>query len=337
MPTEHEKWLSLTIEDPLEPDLPICDAHHHLWDHPGERYLLDEFSQDIGNGHNITQTVFIDAQAMYYKEGPEEMKPVGETEFVQSLTTREMKRPRGTTKVAAGIISNAALTLGALVAPVLEAHIKAGKGRFRGIRNMAVWDENPEFTRVFKAPKGLLLKPEFREGFACLGKYNLSFDVMLFHPQLTDLVDLARTYPDTTIILNHIGAPLLAGPYAGKREEMLEEWKRYMSILATCPNVFVKLGGVGIALDGVSRQQQAKPLSSSELAQALSPFFLWCIQHFGVNRCMFESNFPVDRLTCSYTVLWNAFKRITTGFSPAEKSALFYDTAVKAYRLEQNS
>jgi len=293
--------------------------------------MLDELVKDI-DGNNVVKTVFVDAHTGYRKNGPEEMQPVGETELVQNVIMESIQR--GMPGIAAGIVSWADLSLGDRVAPVLEAHITAGKGRFRGIRSMATWDKNPEFTRVFKAPERLLFEPKYREGFAYLRKYNLSIDVMLFHPQLMDLVDLARTFSDTTIILNHTGAPLLDGPYAARREEMVEEWKRNMATLAACPNVFVKLGGVTSILRDFTWQQQEKPQSSAELAQVLSPFFLWCVQHFGVNRCMFESNFPVDRLAYSYNVLWNVFKRITAGFSSEEKSALFHDTAEKAYRLE---
>lgn len=321
----------------MDPELPICDPHHHLWDFLKNhipayatyvpRYLLEELLQDIGGGHHIIQTVFVECGSMYRKGGPQEMQPVGETEFVQGIAAQSASGQYGMTIVAAGIVGFADLTLGAAVAPVLEAHIAASRNRFRGIR----------FREIrHTSPKGFLLDPKFREGFACLQKYGLSFDAGLNHTQLMELVDLSRAFPDTPIIVNHTGVPLGTGPCARKREEVLQEWKRGITALANCPNVVMKLGGLGMGIFGFGWHQRATPPSSAELAEAMAPYYLWCIDQFGADRCMFESNFPVDKMSYSYTVLWNAFKRISEGFSPEDRSALFHDTAVKTYRLATN-
>ncbi len=341
MTTEREAWLALTIEDAIEPDLPICDPHHHLWlnrpdarDQYGGCYLLEELLKDIEGGHHIVQTVFIECKSMYRKAGPQEMQPVGETEFVQDITALSASGQYGTTAVAAGIVGFADLTLGAAVAPVLEAHVEAGRDRFRGIRHSAVWDASPEMAslRGF-SPRGLLLDPKFREGFACLQKYNISYEAWLYHPQLMELVELARAFPDTSIILNHIGGLLGIGPYTRKHDEMPQEWKHGIATLSTCPNVVVKLGGLGMSRCGFGWYERAIPPTSAELAEAMTPYYLWCIEQFGVDRCMFESNFPVDKISYSYTVIWNAFKRICRDFSPEDRAALFHDTAVRVYRL----
>jgi predicted TIM-barrel fold metal-dependent hydrolase len=334
MVSEHEAWLEMTLEEPIDPELPICDPHHHLWDRPDDRYLLEELLQDTGGGHRIVQTVFVECQSMYKKSGPEEMQPVGETEFVQAVAIENKSKHRGLTDVAAGIVSFADLTLGAAVIPVLEAHIAASQNRFRGIRHISAWDANPDIISTRRPPQGLLLDPKFREGFACLNKYGLSFDAWLYHTQLMELVGLARAFPETTIILNHVGGPLGTGSYARISAEVIQHWKYGIAALANCPNVFIKLGGLGMTRNGFGWHEWTRPPNSTELAETMGPYYHYCIERCGVDRCMFESNFPVDKLSYSYTVLWNAFKRISEGFTPQERSALFHDTAVKAYRLK---
>jgi len=340
MVNEPEAWLKMTIEEPIDPELPICDPHHHLWDRParedrpGNRYLLDELLQDSGGGHNILQTVFIECRSMYREDGPEEMRPIGETEFVQGIAAQSASGQYGTTRVAAGIVSHANLTLGKAVAPVLEAHIAASSNRFRGIRHSSVWDASTDIRPYMNPPKGLLLDSRFREGFGYLQKYGLSFDAWLYHPQITELADLARAFPDTTIILDHVGGLIGIGPYAGKREEVFQQWKSGITEVSTCPNVVVKLGGLGMPVCGFGWNGQTAPPTSTGLAEAMAPYYHWCIERFGVDRCMFESNFPVDKVSYSYTVMWNAFKRISEDFSASEKAALFHDTAVRVYRLK---
>jgi L-fuconolactonase len=333
MATEREAWLALTAEDPIDPDLPICDPHHHLWDRPNDRYLLDELLKDTGGGHRIVQTVFVECRSMYKKSGPEELRPVGETEFVQGIAD-QVARGHGETAVASGIVGFADLTLGGKVAQVLEAHIAASKNRFRGIRHITTWDANPaDIMATQNAPKGLLLDPKFREGFACLQKYGLSFDAWLYFPQLIELADLARAFPDIAIVANHIGGLVRIGPYAGKNDEVFRDWRRGIATLAACPNVSVKLGGLGTPRCGFGWYERATPPGSAEVAEAVAPYFNWCIERFGTERCMFESNFPVDKISFSYTVLWNAFKRLSKGFLVQERNDLFHDTAVKVYRL----
>ena len=346
--TKHEEWLNLTREAPLQPALPICDPHHHLWDYPevipesqvpryvGEdrHYLLQQLQEDVAGGHNVIQTVFIECSSMYKKDGPPEMRCVGETEFVQVIAAQSASGQYGDTAVAAGIVGFADLTLGNAVAPVLEAHMRASPNRFRGIRYMSTWDPSSKIDSHVKSAR-VLSDPKFREGFACLHRYNLSFDSWLFHTQLLELVDLAKAFPDTPIILNHIGGPLNTGPYARKQAEVLQKWREGIAALSKCPNVVIKLGGLGMPFSGFGWNERLKPPGSSELAEAMAPYFNWCIEKFGADRCMFESNFPVDKISYSYTVLWNAFKIIAKDFSAKDRLALFHDTAVRVYRLAE--
>jgi len=330
---DRDAWLALTLEEAIEPDLPICDPHHHLWDYPGSRYLLDEFVEDIGGGHRIVKTVFVECGQFYRTGGPEEFHPVGETEFVD-LVAGPAQTDSGLTEVAAGIVGFADLSLGSTVKEVLDAHLEASP-RFRGVRHASAWDEN---DRVHNAhtnpPSGLLGEPSFRAGLACLEARGLSFDAWLYHPQIPELTDLARAFPDLTIVLDHMAGPLGIGPYSGHREEVFGQWSSNMAELASCGNVSVKLGGLTMSMSGFGWHKREKPANSSELAEAMGPYYRACIEYFGVERCMFESNFPVDRVSCSYTVLWNAFKRLSSGYSKTERSALLHDTASRVYRLE---
>ncbi|MBI2907421.1 MAG: amidohydrolase family protein, partial [Chloroflexi bacterium] len=263
----------------------------------------------------------------------QEMQPLGETEWVEGLTAQSASGHQGKTRIAAGIIGFAELTLGSAVAPVLEAQIAASKNRLRGIRYASTWDPHPEIqlTTARLRPKGLLLDAKFQEGFACLRKYGLVFDAFVYHPQLMDLVALARAFADTNIVLNHIGTVLAIGPYKG--EDVFGEWKKSMTILATCPNVYVKLGGLGMHHFGFGWSEQARPPGSVQLAKEMKPYILTCIDLFGADRCMFESNFPPDKLSYSYNIMWNAFKRITRDYSPSERAALFHDTATRVYHI----
>ena len=328
----RNEWLQLTVEAPVEPALPICDPHHHFWDRPDDRYLLDELLQDLRSGHNIVSTVFIECREMRRKGGPEEMRPIGETEFVEMIVGPRGKY--GDTAVAAGIVGFADLTLGAAVAPVLEAHLAASPNRFRGIRHSCTWDASPAVkTATPGIPPGLMLDSKFRAGLACLNSYGLSFEAWLYHPQLPELASLARAVPDVPMILNHVGGLLGVGPYAGKRDEIFQTWKRGIAEVATCPNVVVKLGGLGMVRCGFDWHTRPAPPNSTELIDATAPYYLFCIEECGPDRCMFESNFPVDKVSFSYDVLWNAFKRMTKNFSPTERAALFHDTAARVYRL----
>ena len=333
MVTPREDWLQLTQEDPIDPDLPICDPHHHLWERPGNNYMLDDLLRDLASGHNIVSTVFLECSSMYRADGPERLKPLGETEFVAAVAEEAAARPDARANINAGIAGYADLTLGEPVAEILEAHIELGKGRFRGIRHGTSHDPSPDIPAYRDQGPGVMMTPKFREGFARLGKLDLTFDAWLFHPQLPELADLARSFPDTTIILDHIGAPLGVGPYAGRRSEIMEIWKRSITEVAQNPNVYVKVGGCGMPNYGNGWHERDTPPGSVELAEATAPYYLYVIEQFGVERSMFESNFPVDKASYSYNVMWNSFKRIVADFSPGEKAALFHDTAAKAYRL----
>ena len=325
-------WLQLTVEAPVEPSLPICDPHHHFWDRPDGRYVVEDLLRDVRSGHNIVSTVFIECRERWRQDGPEEMKPIGETEFVEGIVGPSGKY--GDTAVAAGIVGFADLTLGAAVAPVIEAHLAASPNRFRGLRHSCTWDANPAVkTATPGIPPGLMGDARFRDGLACLKSYGLSFEAWLYHPQLPELASLARAVPDVPMILNHVGGLLSVGPYAGKRDEVFQIWKRGIAEVATCPNVVVKLGGLGMVRSGFDWHTRPAPPNSAELIDATAPYYLFCIEKFGPNRCMFESNFPVDKISFSYGVLWNAFKRMTKEFSPTERAALFHDTAARVYRL----
>ena len=337
--SSNEEWLDLVKEEIIEPDLPICDPHHHLWDRNSHqpiqsRYLLDEILEDINGGHNIVSTVFIECGAMFKTDGPEHMKPVGETEFVNGIAAMSASGIYGKAKISAGIVGTVDLTIGELSGEVLDAHIAAGGGRFRGIRRAVAWDAADVIrNHRTEPPAGLLLQDKFRRGFAELGPRGMTFEAWCYHPQIAEVTDLARAFPDTTIILDHFGGPLGTGPYAGKANEVFETWKPLIRELATCENVFAKLGGINMDVNGFAWHEKPNPPSSAALADATRRYYDYAIEAFGANRCMFESNFPVDKLSCSYQVVWNTFKRITFGASATEKAALFHDTATKVYSL----
>jgi L-fuconolactonase len=329
----RQAWLDRHHEAILEPALPIVDPHHHLWDRPGWRYLLDELLADLGSGHNIVATVFLQCGAMHRADGPEALRPVGETEFVAGVAAMGASGGYGPTRLCAGIVGHADLRLGAGVDAVLAAHRRAGGGRFRGIRHSAARDD----TRPLPAgapPPGLLADPGFRAGFARLAPHGLSFDAWLYHPQIDELTALARAFPDTAIVLDHVGGPLGGGPYAGRRDAEFARWSAGIRALATCPNVHVKLGGLGMPFTNLGLHDGPEPPSSERLAAASRPYFEACIAAFGPDRCMFESNFPVDKESFGYAVYWNACKRLTQGASAAERAALFSRSAARFYRLE---
>ena len=328
-------WLASRKEEIIEPGLPIIDPHHHLWDHPDARYLLPELLDDLGSGHNVISTVFMECRSMYRQGGDPDMAPVGETEFVNGIAAMSASGTYGPARICEGIVGHANLALGAKARLVLEALVAAGGGRFRGIRHSSVWHPDPEACgSSVTAPQGLLKSSGFREGFACLAPLGLTFDAWMYHTQLADLVDLANAFPETTIITDHVGGTIGIGPYAGKRDATFAEWRAGIRAIAACPNVNVKLGGLGMRLFGFSFHEAAEPPSSEQLAQAWRPYIEACIEAFGPQRCMFESNFPVDKGTCSYQALWNAFKRITAKASADEKAALYRTTAAKVYRLK---
>src|SRR6202011_2919602 len=332
----RQDWLDRRREEIIEPELPIVDPHHHLVERPETgRYLLPELLADTGSGHNITATVYLEWLSMYRAAGPAELRPVGEVEFVNGVAAMSASGTYGKTRVCAGIVGYADLTLGAAVERGLEAQLAAGGGRFRGIRFItASHPDQAAWGSAIIRPAGLLLDPKVREGFARLAPLGLGFDAWMYHTQLGDLIDLARAFPETPIVLDHLGGPIGLGRYAGKRDEVFAEWRARIRELALCANVHIKLGGLGMRMFGFDFHTKELPPSSEELAAAWRPYVETCIAAFGPERAMFESNFPVDKGSCGYAALWNAFKRIAAGYSAAEKSALFAGTATKFYRLE---
>jgi predicted TIM-barrel fold metal-dependent hydrolase len=330
-------WLALTQEPILEPELPICDPHHHFWDFrtgriPYQRYLLHELIDDVDCGHNVRSTVFIEARAMYRATGPAELRPVGEVEFVQGLAAASASGLYGQCRAAAAIVGHADLKLGERVAPVLEALQAASPNRFKGIRHIVTWDADPRVES--RETQGVLSSTEFRAGAKALARMGLSLDTICCFPQLPELVEFARATPDLPIVVNHLGGLNRTGPFADRDDAVMPAWKSGMAALAKCPNVMLKLGGVGMPRFGFDWHLRNKPIGSEELAASMAPLLSYCIDQFGPERCMFESNFPVDKVSFSHPIVFNAFKRLSQGYSAAERAALFHDTAVKAYRID---
>ncbi len=339
----------------LDPDLPIVDPHHHLWDRPPAllrqmpplehgfmdilrnipRYLIDEYLADLRSGHNVRATVFIECRAMYRADAADPFKSVGEIEFVNGIAAMSASGMYGDVRIAAGIVGHVDLRIGRAAEDVLRAQVAAGGGRFRGIRHSASHDDDPAVLGPLanRNPPGLYRDPAFREGFQTLRPLGLSFDAWLLEPQLPDLLDLARAFPDTTIVMDHVGTPLGIGRYAGTREARFDIWSQHVRALAECPNVHVKLGGLPMPFGGWRQRMEGADETSETLAAWWKPYIETCIEAFGVHRCMFESNFPVDRFGATYSALWNAFKRIASGYSAEEKTALFSATAARVYRL----
>jgi predicted TIM-barrel fold metal-dependent hydrolase len=330
---ETEQWLNQVVEDIIEPERPICDPHHHLWHRSGSRYLLDELMADTDSGHNVVSTVFVECASMYRADGPESMRCVGETEFVNGVAAMTASGGFGEFRACLGIVGLADLSLGTAVGEVLDAHI-AASSRFRGIRHAAGWDASSDIRNSHTDPsEGLLLDTKFRQGFVELAKRSLSFDAWLYHPQIPQLTDLARAFPDTTIIFNHFGGPLGVGPYADRQDEIFATWQEHVAALAECPNVCAKLGGVVMPINGFGFHKRDLPATSDEIVAATARYHHHAIDCFGPERCMFESNFPVDKQSCSYHVIYNAFKKMVADRSETDKAALFHDTAHRVYRL----
>lgn len=340
----------MTVEAALDTELEICDPHHHLWDRPTSVYLPADLRADIrSGGHRVTSTVFVECRSAYRDSGPDHLRPVGETEWVRALASEkdsaqsseaasdqssEAASEKDGVRMAAGIVGFADLTLGEAVVDVLHEHVESGRGRFRGIRHASGFDPDERIRNSHTdPPAGLYRQPAFRAGLAALGETGLTFEAWLYHPQLPELVDLARARPEVTIVLDHIGGPLGIGPYVGRREEVLATWRTSMKEVARCDNVVVKLGGIGMPIFGMDWHHRDVQPSSEEVAAVWGPEIRWCIETFGVDRAMFESNFPVDARSFSYSVGWNAFLRMTDDLSLPERRALFRDTARRIYRI----
>lgn len=333
-PPADPQWLSLHEEPVIDPGLEIVDAHHHLFDRDDWRYRVDEFGRDLEAGHRVVATVYLECREGYRESGPDAMKPVGETERVERIAEASARSAGGTCRIAAAIVGHADLSLGAEVDRVLDAHQAASPGRFRGIRHSAADDPDPAFVRTGARPsRARLDAPEFRAGFARLAARGLVFDAWVYHPQLPQVLSLARAFPQASIVLDHAGGPLGIGRYAHARDAHFADWRRSVRELAGVPNVSVKLGGLGMRLCGFGFHEAVRPPDSETLARAWRPYVETCIEAFGPRRCMFESNFPVDQLSCSYRTLWNAFKRLAAGGSAEEKAELFSGTARRVYRI----
>ena len=325
------EWYSQVDEEVLEPELAIVDPHHHLWRLPDSEYLLADLWADTGSGHRIEQTVFVECGASYSSSGPKHLRPVGETEFVARVAAESADGPGAR---IAGIVAHADLRLGGQLSEVLDAHAEAGRGLFRGIRHAGSHTEHPEMLFLpGRAPANLFSDPSFRQGVRLLGALGYTYESWHYHYQLGEFTDLARSVPETTIILDHFGTPLGVGPYESQREDIFAAWKADVAELARCPNVVAKLGGLAMPDNGFGWHLADRPPTSDEIVEAHQGYFLHTIDCFGPDRCMFESNFPVDRLSVSYRVLFNAFKKMVANFNDGERSAMFSGTAARTYRL----
>jgi L-fuconolactonase len=334
-----EEWLALRGEPALEPELPIIDAHQHLWDRrPNSVYLLPDLLADIsGSGHNVRGTVFVECAAMYRAEGNPRFASVGEVEFANGVAAICASGIYGHLRACAGIVGCVDLTEGDAAADVLHACIERAPDRFRGIRCMAACDANREVNTSPRPVRPDLLESNmFRAGFSLLAPLGLTFDAWVYHPQLQQVTALADAFPNTSIVLNHMGGRVAIGPYATQREEVFKSWSEQICELAQRSNVTVKIGGIGMRLGGLGFHDRALPPTSAELAAATRASFEVCIEAFGPGRAMFEGNFPIDKSSCSYGVVWNAFKRLAESYSASEKAALFAGTATSVYRLPVN-
>lgn len=323
----NEDFLAKRTEAIIEPDLPIIDPHHHLWLRDGNTYLLPELLADLYSGHNVVATVFEECHSMYRASGPRSEASLGETTFVAGIAAMGECGAFGPSRPCARIVGNVSLMLGFKARPLLEQHMIASGGRFAGVRHSTAW--HADIHKVAPVP-GTLANNTFRAGYQALGDLGLVYDAWVYHTQIDEVADLADAFPNTPIVLNHVGSPILGGPYAGKRDEVFADWKAAMARLAKHPNVTVKLGALPIRLPGDGANRDMPP-SSEEIATAWGPWMLTCIELFGASRCMFESNFPVQKRWSSFAITWNGFKRIAAGASPDEKRDLFAGTARRIY------
>jgi len=340
MPYGGNDWLEITKEEIIEPSLPICDPHHHYWDArvertPYGRYLLHELLDDI-NDHNVTSTVFIEARAMYNADLEKNYKPVGEVEFVEGLSAASASGLYGKSRASSSIIGHANLNLGNNVEPVLESLLEASPRRFKGIRHIVAWDNDKavDSIPVYNLEEQMTTK-KFIDGAKILSKMGLTFDSWMYFHQLPQLVNLAKEIPDLPIVVDHVGGVLLVGEYANKKEEVLKEWEKNISDLSECPNVAIKLGGLGMPITGHDWHLRKDPIGSDELANQMRYFLDYCIEKFSPERGMFESNFPVDKVSFSYNVLYNAFKKYSKKYSKTERAAMFHDNAIRFYKVEE--
>jgi predicted TIM-barrel fold metal-dependent hydrolase len=336
----QQRWLAQRApEAALEPELPIVDAHHHLMHMPahGLHYLLDRFAADLASGHHIVATVCVEGSGLARAHGPEALRPLGEIESLRGMAAMAESGQFGPTRVAQAIVGHVDLRLGDAAGAVLDAAIEAGGGRLRGIRHATAWDAGTVGRHMLRpCPPHLLGDAPFRQGVRALQARGLALDVWVFHHQLDDVWALAQAFPDLDIVLDHAGTLLGVAEHAATpeaRQQAQALWREGLARLAPLPNVSVKVGGLGMPLVGLPFHHDETPPHSVVLAEAWAPWLHACLEHFGPQRCMFESNFPIDRQSCGYGELWNAFKRMSARLSPGERSALFSGTASRVYRL----
>ena len=327
---EHLIWLKQVKEDILDPERPIIDPHHHLW--PGELpYLLDDLWKDTDDGHNIKKTVFIECSQEYLSDTDESFQPVGETIFVRDIALEAKNQPDKAQ--ISGIVGHVDL-LANNVSDVLDRHLEEGHGLFKGIRHAGGWDHHDEIGNSHHNPqKNLYLSDEFSEGLNELENKNLTFEAWQYHHQINQVAEIADRNENLTIILNHFSGPIGIGPYEGKQDDIFKIWRKDIKELSKRPNVLAKLGGLAMPVNGFKFHEQETPATSDQMIDKQRRYYLECLESFEPSRCMFESNFPVDKQSISYHVLWNFFKKISENFSEDEKSSLFYDCAKQAYSI----
>jgi len=329
------EWLDRVHEEIVEPERRIVDPHHHLWGEGGALpYSLDDLWADTGSGHRVEQTVFMECGAEYRSEGPEHLRSLGEVEFVTEMASRTANEGGGRAQIAA-LVSRIDLMLGDAIEEVVHLHVDKSGGLFRGVRHVgARARESDELMIAGNAIEGLYGLADFRKGVRALGRLGHTYDAWHYHYQIQDFTELAHAVPDTQMVLDHFGTPLGTGRYADNREEIFKQWRRDVTELARCENVVAKLGGLAMPDNGFGWMGRELPPSSDEFVEAQSRYYLHMIDCFGPDRCMFESNFPVDKMSISYPVLWNGLKKIVHDFSEDEKEALFSGTATRIYRLQ---
>lgn len=321
----------------LEPDLPIIDSHHHLFDRAHLRYMVDDYLEDARLGHNIVATVYVETQAMVRTWGPETLRPVGEVEFANGVGAMCASGSCGPCRVAAAIVGFADMLLGDGVAETLDASMQAAPGRFRAVRQIAISHPNPEALRFLthQPPQGLLQSDAFLAAFRHIGSRGLVFDTCVLHHQLPELSELAARHPGTPIVLNHAGPAMRRlEKDPARREGIFHDWRRNMAELARNPNVFCKIGGLGTSYWDFGFTEREDPVGYLELATAWRPFVEAAVEVFGPDRCMAESNFPNDGRSCGFVPLWNALKHILKDHSADEKRAIFSGTARSVYRMQ---
>jgi L-fuconolactonase len=335
--SDKQSWLARTTESVLDAHVPLIDAHHHLWHSVSFSsyvpYEVPEYEADIAGGHRVIASVYVDCLSHYHETGSVALRPVGETAYAESVARQGSSSIAGM-QLCAAIIPYSDLMLGSAVGETLDAHTEASPDRFRGIRQSTVWDKSEALqVKLLRNFPQMMGTAAFRSGFTELQKRRLSFDAWLYHPQLPELIALARDFPDVTIVMDHMGGPLGIGPYAGKKPEVFEQWAGAINLLGRCSNVYAKLGGVNMPLNGYAWEDLPAPPSSDQLVEATGDLYHRTIDAFTPARCMFESNFPADKESCSYTVLWNAFKRIAARYSELEQAQLLRETAARVYKI----